>query len=74
MWATVKAHNPPVRLMRTNLVAADTQNKLHRRPANNNVDCSNIKNITHQGTPPRDHVPQGAGTGTNHDPNHGGIT
>ena len=45
MWATVKAHNPPVRLMRTNLVAADTQNKLHRRPANNNVDCSNIKNI-----------------------------
>lgn len=47
MWATVKAHNPPVRLMRTNLVAADTQNKLHRRPANNNVDCSNIKNSMH---------------------------
>ena len=36
MRATVKAHNPPVRLMRTNLVAADTQNKLHRRPMNYN--------------------------------------
>lgn len=46
MWATVKAHNPPVRLMRTNLVAADTQNKLHRRPTNYNHPT------THQGTRP----------------------
>ena len=55
MWATVKAHNPPMRLMRTNPVAADTQNKLPRRPANNNVDCPNIKNIMHI-PPPRIHV------------------
>ena len=32
---------------KSQLRAADTQNKLHRRPANNNVDCSNIKNSMH---------------------------
>ena len=44
-----------------------------RRDTNYNVDCPNIKNIiTHPA--PHQYAHQGAGTGTIHDPGHGGIT
>ena len=64
--------------MRTNLVAADTQNKLHRRPTNYNADSTGNEAMAKTTAPkhpaPRQYAHQGAGNGTNHDPNHGGIT
>ncbi|MBM6665964.1 hypothetical protein [Flavonifractor plautii] len=51
------------------------QNKLHRRPTNYNADSvGNTAIATTKAPAPQQYAHQGAGNGTNHDPNHGGIT
>lgn len=51
------------------------QNKLHRRPTNYNADSvGNTAIATTKAPAPQQYTHQGAGNGTNHDPNHGGIT
>ena len=58
------SHNPKIVCI-CHTMTADTQNKLHRRPVNGSKSR----------TPPRTNMrTKGAGTGTNHDPGHGGIT
>lgn len=54
---------------------ANTQNKLHRRPTNYNADSTGNETMAKTKAPaPHQYAHQGAGNGTNHDPNHGGIT
>lgn len=54
---------------------ANTQNKLHRRPTNYNADSTGNETMAKTKAPaPHQYAHQGAGIGTNHDPNHGGIT
>ena len=54
---------------------ADMQNKLHRHPMNNNTDSHGNTAMAKTKAPaPQQYAHQGAGNGTNHDPNHGGIT